>query len=313
MMRVKALTFQRFPCCTTMKKYLWKTLDFLLFSNIFIALGALVQGLITYRLLYAEPDKDVLAILFCSTLALYNFSILLSKPKNFKVSPFRRVRWIFSHYRLNVTLMLIATFSLIPLALFLSVPALLLLSFLALISIAYSLPIFHFRGHWFGLRSVPGVKLFLIALVWSLSCVLLPIVELESAEAFTFPSWDGILLVLNEFLFVVALTIPFDIRDSLQDEQNALKTLPTMLGRKMTLLIAYGLLLVYLVLLLVLARVIGPISAVALAGSIILVGWGISRSNTNRNEYFYFLFLDGMLVGQFLILWMVGLLVQILV
>ena len=151
-----------------MNKYLRQTLDFLLFSNIFIALCSVAQGLVTYQLLHARPEKYVLALLFCSTLALYNFSILISKPQDPEKSSFKRVRWIFSHHRLMIMLTLIAVLSLIPLILFLSTASQILLFFLGVISITYSLPIFHIHDKQFGLRNIPGIKLFLIAMVWSL-------------------------------------------------------------------------------------------------------------------------------------------------
>ncbi|HUH32788.1 MAG TPA: hypothetical protein VLZ28_02480, partial [Daejeonella sp.] len=57
--------------------YFRATLDCLLFSNLFIALCAVAQGLVTYHLLGAKPEKYILALLFFATLAQYNFSILL--------------------------------------------------------------------------------------------------------------------------------------------------------------------------------------------------------------------------------------------
>ncbi len=292
-----------------MSKYFRQTLDCLLFSNIFIALCAVAQALVTYRLIDAKPNKNILAILFCSTLALYNFSILLSKPKNPKISPFRRVQWIFSHYRFNVTLTIIASFSLIPLTLFLSIPSLMLLSFLALISVAYNLPVLRFHHQWFGLRSIPGAKLFLIALVWSFSCVLLPIVELKSTQAFNFSIQNSVLLVINEFFFMAAITIPFDVRDLFQDKQNLLRTLPTMLGEKRAMLLCYAFLLLYLILLFLPIHSLDRWNALALTLSICLSAWVILKSNLSRNEYFYFLFLDGTMIAQFLILLMVDALV----
>lgn len=286
-----------------MSKYLRQTLDCLLFSNIFIAFCAVAQALVTYRLLDAKPDTTILAILFCSTLALYNFSILLPKPENPKTSPFRRVRWIFSHYRLNATLTIIATFSLMLLALFLSIPSFALLSFLGLISVAYNLPIFRFGNRRFGLRNLPGgVKLFLIAFVWSLSCVLLPIVELENTQAFDFPTRDVVLLAVHEFLFMAAITVPFDIRDLFQDKQNSLQTLPILLGEKRAVLLCYGFLLLYLVLLFLPIHPFNRWNAAGLILSICLSAWVIFKSNPSRNEYFYFLFLDGMMIAQLLIL-----------
>ena len=201
-----------------MLKYLRQGLDFLLFSNIFIAICALAQGMVTYQLLGARPDGHVLAILFCATLSLYNFSIFLSKPQDPGASRFRRVRWIFSHYRLMVTITLITILSLIPLFLFLSMTGKLLLVFLAVVAVAYNLPVFTVNDKKFSLRNIPGVKLFLIALVWSLSAVLLPILELESHQVLV-SSRDTILLVAKRFLLVAAITVPFDNRDLFQDKQ----------------------------------------------------------------------------------------------
>ena len=177
-----------------MNKYVRQTLDFLLFSNVFIALCAVAQGLVTYHLLDAKPEKYVLGLLFCSTLALYNFSILLSKPAKPEKSPFRRVRWIFSHYRLTITLTIISVFSILPLIFFLNTSSKILMVFLGIISVAYSLPIFSIQDKRFGLRNIPGVKLFLISMVWALSCILLPILELENninAAISTAASYNG--------------------------------------------------------------------------------------------------------------------------
>ena len=85
------------PRSSLIKKTFRQSLDFLLFSNIFIALCAVAQAAVTYHLLGARCDEYVLALLFCSTLALYNFSMLLAKPANPKNSQFRRVRWIFDN------------------------------------------------------------------------------------------------------------------------------------------------------------------------------------------------------------------------
>src|SRR5690606_42027194 len=53
----------------------------------------------TYLLLSLPIDYTVLAILGCSTLALYNFSMILARPADPEISPFRRVRWVFRHER----------------------------------------------------------------------------------------------------------------------------------------------------------------------------------------------------------------------
>ncbi len=284
-----------------MNKYLRQALDCLLFSNIFIALCAVAQGLVTYQLLGTEPEQHVLGLLFCSTLALYNFSILLSRPEKPDKSPFRRVRWIFSHYRLMITLTMIAVFSILPLVFFLNTSSKILLISLALISVAYSLPIFSIHDKHFGLRNIPGVKLFLIAAVWSLSCVLLPILELESSIEASVTMNDSIILIAKRFLFIAAITVPFDIRDLFQDKTNELKTIPVILGEKNALLICQGLLVIYLILLFLFTKNIDG-NFLGLMLTIILSGWLIFKSKWQKNEYYYFLYLDGTMIVQFVML-----------
>ena len=284
-----------------MNKYVRQTLDFLLFSNIFIALCAVAQGLVTYQLLHTKPENHVLGLLFCSTLALYNFSILLSKPANPEKSSFRRVRWIFSHYRLMITLTIFAVFSLLPLSYFLNTASKILLLSLALISVAYCLPIFSIHDKRFGLRNIPGVKLFLIAMVWALSCVLLPVLELESSIVASVTVNDTILLIAKRFLFIAAITVPFDIRDLFQDKTNELKTIPVILGEKKSLLVCQGLLAAYLILLFLFTKGLDS-NFFGLTLTILLSGWLIFRSKWERNEYYYFLYLDGTMIVQFIML-----------
>lgn len=284
-----------------MNKYLRQTLDLLLFSNIFIALCSVAQGLVTYQLLNVNPDKYVLGILFCSTLSLYNFSILLSKPEKPEKSAFRRVRWIFSHYRLMITLTIIAVLSILPLLFFLNTSSKILLIALASISLAYSLPIFTFHDKRFGLRNIPGVKLFLIATVWALSCVLLPILEMESNNRVYITLNDTILLIAKRFLFIAAITVPFDIRDLFQDRSNELKTIPVILGEKAALLICQGLLAAYLILLFLFTDQFDS-KFIGLTLTILLTGWLIFRSKWEKNEYYYFLYLDGTMILQFIML-----------
>jgi 4-hydroxybenzoate polyprenyltransferase len=284
-----------------MNKYLRQTLDFLLFSNIFIALCAVSQGMVTYWLLKSKPDEYVLGLLFCSTLALYNFSILLSKPEKPENSAFLRVRWIFSHYRLMITLTIISAIAIIPLSFFLNTSSKILLIGLGIISVAYNLPVFSLEDKRFSLRNIPGVKLFIIATVWAASCVLLPILEIDGNNAAVITVNETIVLFSKRFLFIAAITVPFDIRDLFQDKRNELKTIPVIFGEKKSLLLCQALLVIYMFLLFSLTEKIdGDFFALSL--TIILSGWLIFKSKWKRNEYYYFLFLDGTMILQLITL-----------
>ena len=284
-----------------MNKYLWQTLDFLLYSNIFIALCAVSQGLVTYWLIQAKPEPYVLGLLFCSTLALYNFSVLLSKPERPENSRFQRVRWIFSHYRLMITITIISAIAIIPLSFFLNTSSKILLIGLGLLSISYNLPIFLIETKRFSLRNIPGVKLFIIAMVWAASCVLLPILTIEATNSATITLNETILLFSMHFFFIAAISVSFDIRDIFQDKSNELKTLPVIFGEKNSLLICQVLLATYLLLLFNFTEKIDG-NFFALSLTIFISGWLILKSKWKKNEYYYFLFLDGTMILQLIML-----------
>jgi len=286
-----------------LRKIANKALDFLLFSNTFIALCAVAQAAVTYHLLGAECDKHVLGILFFSTVALYNFSTLMAKPAEPKKSPFRRVRWVFGNYRFIITITLISILSLLVLTLFLSAASQITLFFMGAIAISYNFPLFSVGEKRFGLRNVPGLKLFLIALTWSLSCVLLPIVELSNSQGVVISASDTILLIAKRFLFIAAITVPFDIRDLFQDKSYDLKTIPVILGERKSYIVCQALLVAYLALLFLFTQQFNA-DFFALTLTIILSGWLIFKSEWKKNEYYYFLYLDGTMIWQFVLLYL---------
>ncbi|MEJ2882678.1 hypothetical protein [Pedobacter sp. GR22-6] len=289
-----------------LKRILLSILDFLLFSNVFIAICAVAQGLVTYHLLQVNPDPYILAFLFFATIGLYNFSMLLSKPVNPEKSPYLRVRWIFGHHRLIISITLISILCLIPLGLwYLSIESKVLMIFTGLLAVGYNVPFLTLNQQKIGLRNIPGIKLFLIALVWSVSCVLLPIVELERSYQINVSSAETLLLVAKRFLFVAAITVPFDIRDLFQDKLYALKTIPVMLGEKKAYIFCQFLLIGYLGLLLVFRQATyADVTATTL--TLALTGWLIFKSNIQKNEYYYFFFLDGTMLLQYLMLLLFG-------
>lgn len=285
-----------------LKKILLSTLDFLLFSNMFIGICAVAQGLVTYHLLRVQPDKYILAFLFFATIGLYNFSMLLSKPENAAKSPFIRVRWIFGHQRMIISITLISLLCLIPLGFwYLSFESKLLMIFTGTLATAYNVPFLTLNQQKIGLRNIPGIKLFLIALIWSVSCVLLPIVELEHNYQINISSAETLLLVAKRFLFIAAITVPFDIRDLFQDKLYALKTIPVMLGEKKAYVFCQFLLLGYLVLLFVF-RQTNYVDLAATTVTLAITGWLIFKSNIKKNEYYYFFFLDGTMLLLYLLM-----------
>jgi 4-hydroxybenzoate polyprenyltransferase len=289
-----------------MKKVLQSIIDFILFSNIFMALCAVAQGLVTFALIGSKPIYSVLGLLFVSTIAIYNFCILISKPQKPVNSPYVRERWFFSHYRLMITLTIVSTLGLLPLFVLISTESRILLIFLGIISVAYGLPMFTLGDKKFGLRNIPGLKQFLITLVWTMSTVLLPLLEAQHFHLGTVSMRDTTILIAKRFLFIGALTVPFDIRDLFQDQQSGLKTVPVVWGEKNAYLFCQVLLAGYIVLLFLFRNNGLNNDFWALAITAVLAGWLIFKSTIEKDEYYYFFFVDGILILQYLLLVLFG-------
>lgn len=282
-----------------MRKLLQPAFDFLLFSNVFMSLCAVAQGLLTFYLIGSKPVYPVIGLLFTSTLGIYNFSILISKPRQPEKSPYLRVRWFFSHYRLMVTLTIVSILSLAPLFFLVSISSRILLTFLGVLSFCYGLPLFTVGNQKFGLRNIPGLKLFMISLVWTMSCVLLPVLEAQAMHYATISFRDTTILLAKRFLFIAAVAIPFDIRDLFEDKQFGLKTIPVAWGEKNAYLFCQVLLAGYVVLLFLFRNNSFNTDFWALTITVVLTGWLIFKSKWEKNEYYYFFYLDGVLILQY--------------
>ncbi len=267
-----------------------------------MALCAMAQAMVTFMLIGSGPVYPVLAILFLSTLFIYNFSILLSRPKYPEKASLKRVRWFFANYKLMVIITVVAAMLLLPLFFMVSVKSRLLLILLSILSLGYGMPLFSTGNQKFGLRNIPGLKLLLIGVTWTLSVVLLPIIEAENSQPNAISRKDILLLLAKRFLFITAMAIPFDIRDLFQDRKLGLKTLPVVFGEKNAYLICQLLLAGYLVLLFLFKNHGFDTNFFALTLTILLAGWLIFRSKFEKNEYYYFFYVDGILILQYVLM-----------
>ncbi|RCH55062.1 hypothetical protein DJ568_10155 [Mucilaginibacter hurinus] len=267
-----------------------------------MALCAVAQALVTFHLIKVSPVYAVLALLFTATLGLYNFCILITRPKNPNASGYLRVRWFFSHYRLMVTFTIICLLSLIPLFFMVSMQSKILLMFMGAISVCYGLPLFSVGEQRFGLRNIPGLKPVLITVVWVGSCVLLPVFEAQHKHLVDISMRDAVILLAKRFLFIAALTVPFDIRDLFHDRQAGLKTIPTVWGEKNAYLFCQLLLAGYIIFLFMFKNAGFSTDFFALTAVALLTGWLIFKSTWQKNEYYYFLYLDGVLILQYIAL-----------
>jgi 4-hydroxybenzoate polyprenyltransferase len=160
------------------------------------------------------------------------------------------------------------------------------LAHLAIISLAYLLPLF---GR--PLRHIPYLKIVLIAYVWAWSIWLLPLLGqpggLQAPE-----HWAGF---GERFLFLLAITIPFDMRDAADDRARGLKTLPLLLGHAGAKWLGIACLCIAAVM----ALYAYPTSALAaLALSYATAALLIAAAHERRHDLYFLLALDGTLLLQ---------------
>lgn len=229
-------------------KFISKIYYWLVHTNLLIAMAAMAQCALTYLILNLPTNPYILAIEAGSTLLLYNLSLYLSKPKNPAQSPYLRTRWVFSHmpvfWLLSFLGLLLCCWSVFHISFY----TLVFLMGIGFLSIAYALPLIKIAGKPIQLRKIPGLKVFFIALLWSLSSVGLPVVELWT-EGKEIDWYMANYLGLVKVVFLLLCTLPFDIRDEKQDRLYHLVTIPTLLGFKKSVQLSYGIGLIHLILL----------------------------------------------------------------
>jgi len=135
-----------------------------------------------------------------------------------------------------------------------------------------------------------------------MSTVLLPILEAQHYHLTDINMRDTTILIAKRFLFIGALTVPFDIRDLFEDRQSGLKTVPVVWGEKNAYLFCQVLLAGYVILLFIFRNNGFNHDFWALTICAFLAGWLIFKSKWEKNEYYYFFLIDGVLILQYLML-----------
>lgn len=137
------------------------------------------------------------------------------------------------------------------------------------------------------LRNLSGIKILVVAFVWAGVTVIVPIIASE-----TNISGDVLLTFFQRILIVVALILPFEIRDVPYDSLN-LKTLPQQIGVRNTKLLGEGLLLLCLVFEFFKNSSEVPY-IISLLVFCVILGWLIAISKTEQTRYFASFLVEGL-------------------
>jgi len=195
--------------------------NFLLYANIFIGFCAACLVASTYLLMSSNIDWVFTLFVFSGTIAQYGWHRWIGLKR--VGIPQGRFLIVAS---LKSTIFVTAVISSL-----LSAYCFFLLTFLqqtlvlapCLLAALYVLPILPGNQR---LRDLPYIKIFVIAFTWTLLTSAIPL--MDSMDQIDFWTFHG--LNLERFLFIFAITIPFDIRDSILDPSQDCRTLVTKFG-----------------------------------------------------------------------------------
>lgn len=208
---------------------IYRFVDFLGYSNIFIALCAASLTAWSQKYFLHKLYFPFILLTFCSTLILYNVQRMYLSF--FAHSPYSFSKWQYKSKYLLITLMLISACGLYPMLTVSKQNALVYF-------ISFLLGIFYFLP-FSNLRALPVIKSFTVGAVWVLVCVVAPLEEI----AWTTPK---IFFCIIQLFFISALCVLFNIRDVEKDREINTHSVPVLFGIQKAKIFNYVILLFYL-------------------------------------------------------------------
>lgn len=212
-----------------------KVLNFYIDSSVHVALSVFSLTWITLIEFDVSYAKNVLYFVFFATITGYNF------VKYFGIAKFH-------HRSLTSWLKIIQIFSffcficMCYFAFQLTFKTLFYIGIFGVITFLYAIPFLpkrFFLDSKHNLRSVSGLKIYLIALIWCGVTVFLPLLENEYSV-----NDDVVVTAIQRFLLIIVLMLPFEIRD-LRYDSLKLSTVPQKIGLKQTKLM--GVILLFII------------------------------------------------------------------
>ena len=253
-----------------------KAINFLIFSHFWISIGAVSLLIGNYKTLNIEINYAYLSLAFFST--LFGYSLQYSSQE--KINNLRLIQsmWV----EKNKSFILVCKIVSLLASLFFAV--ILFDIKLLFLSIPFFLIVFLYKTKTTflkGLRTFPFVKIFLIASCWAWVCSIIPQYLCCNINL----NWVN---VSYNFIFIIAITIPFDVRDLNYDLSNLL-TIPTALGKRKSIFLAQ-----FLIISLLIPCIFYGYYEIAFY--LIFVFLVLIPAFFTKNEYYYLFMLDGVLV-----------------
>ena len=209
-------------------------INWLIESNIFIGLCAACMASVVYEKssLLDLRNLSVILLIFCATIVAYTLN------RHGRIFLKKGYPWSF---RIVFILAGLLSISSAYFLLWYWPSFLIELGWIPIVLLGiYSSHLIFSKSRVFNIRALGITKLLLIAAVWTYVVVFMPAAYVGLGNWYKF--------FLHQFLFILAISIPFDIRDSVREAALGFKTVPAVVGKEMSvnivkiLLVAYWLL-----------------------------------------------------------------------
>lgn len=286
-------------------KYLQEVVDFIFFGNFFIAGCSVALLWTTYYYAGIDIRFDTLTLFIAAaTFFQYNFHRLVTTRKH-KGDEHPTVVWSRKHPFVLTMLCVVSGGAAAILFFPLTRSVINALIPLALMSAFYEIPLINSNGKRVKLRNIWFFKTILLVATWTFTSVLLPYLQYD----LNIYNTAFVLLFVKRLILISALAIVFDIRDFDYDRADNVKTIPVLFGiirsRRMVfaLFVIVGLVGIIQVLA---SENLHLIHLPAIVVFPVLSYYAVNQSIRYPSDYFYSLFVDGVLALELVLLFLTG-------
>lgn len=271
---------------------------YFVFGSWWVAFCAAAMGLLTWFELTGNWwNAPLFVFIVGSTLVIYNLNMISGLQELREMgTESERHHWCMANEKLMKATLVFGLILTASSVLFLNQVVWFLMFPLGFIALAYTMPVVRKNAAKIRIREIGLWKIFLIATVWAGMTVVLPAVHLYGFDQLSEPlSWK---LALERGTFILAITIPFDIRDLVNDAKKSVRTIPSVLGSKQSVFLAEFLLLIFILFVWLRIGTATPIF-VGYAASTFITMASVSVASPNRSDMYCSFWIEGTMALQF--------------
>lgn len=259
-----------------------RLIRYIVYSNLLVSFSAASISLAFCSQQGYKHTPYYTIFVFFATLLTYNAQRIIKRKQDSKAWDTGRLLWLRNkakHLYIVSIFSAVACFYIYFSYLY-NLHSFLFLIPMAFISIFYALKL----GNLKNLREIPHIKIHLIALVWVGSTCIFPALNEEDL------SWQSFWFGAAFYLYILAITVPFDIRDLSYDDPTS-KTVPQVFGVSIAKKIALLTLVASLFIFISMSH--SYVHSIAIAIAILYQAILIQQTEKNKPELYYSGLIDG--------------------